>query len=104
MLQNREVPSGIYNFADDQYLSTNELVKIIAHVSGKTEKLWKLNAKLISTCAKFGDLIKLPLNSDRLKKLTESYVVSNAKIKKELGIEKLPFSAEEGDCAAGAAA
>lgn len=96
MLQNKEIPSGIYNFADDQDLSTNELVKIIAKVSGKKEKLWKLNAKLIYGLAKVGDFIKLPLNSERLKKLTESYVVSNAKIKTALGLSKLPVSAKEG--------
>jgi len=31
-----------------------------------------------------------------LKKITESYVVSNQKIKKALGIENMPTSAEEG--------
>lgn len=96
MLQNVDIPSGIYNFADDQNLSTNDVVKIITNVSGKKEKLWKLNAKLISGLAKIGDVVGFPLNSERLKKLTESYVVSNVRIKKELGIDKLPFSAKEG--------
>ncbi|KIA89107.1 NAD-dependent epimerase/dehydratase family protein [Kaistella jeonii] len=96
MLQNEKMVSGIYNFADDNALSTNELVKIIANISGKKEKLWKLNANLISGFAKVGDLIKLPLNSERLKKLTESYVVSNAKIKDSLRILSLPISAKEG--------
>lgn len=96
MLKNQVIPSGIYNFADDQSLSTNDLVKIIANVSGKKEKLWKLNAKLISGFAKVGDIAGLPLNSERLKKLTESYVVSNAKIKTSLGLSKLPVSAKEG--------
>lgn len=96
MLQNKNIPSGIYNFADDQSLSTNDLVTIIANVSGKKEKLWKLNANLVSSLAKIGDVLKLPLNSERLKKLTESYVVSNAKIKKELRIKKLPVSTKEG--------
>jgi nucleoside-diphosphate-sugar epimerase len=45
--------------------------------------------------AKIGDLLKLPLNSERLQKLTENYVVSNDKIKKALGKE-LPVSAREG--------
>jgi len=40
--------------------------------------------------------LHLPLNSERLKKLTESYVVSNAKIKKALGWEAMPVRAEEG--------
>ena len=96
MLLNKEIATGVYNFADDQALSTNELVRIIANVSGKKEKLWKLNAQLISGIAKIGDFTKLPLNSERLKKLTESYVVSNTKVKNALKIYSLPVSAEEG--------
>lgn len=96
MLQNDDIASGIYNFADDQDLSTNDLVKIIANVSSKKEMLWKVNSKLISGFAKVGDIVGLPLNSERLKKLTESYVVSNAKIKTALGLSKLPVSAKEG--------
>lgn len=96
MLLNKEIATGVYNFADDQALSTNELVRIIANVSGKKEKLWKLNAQLISGIAKIGDFTKLPLNSERLKKLTESYVVSNTKVKNALKISSLPVSAEEG--------
>ena len=96
MLLNKEIATGVYNFADDQALSTNELVRIIANVSGKKEKLWKLNAQLISGIAKIGDFTKLPLNSERLKKLTESYLVSNTKVKNALKISSLPVSAEEG--------
>ena len=96
MLQNDKILSGIYNFADDQPISTNELVRIIAKTSRKKERLLKIPTNLITTVAKVGDILKLPLNSERLKKLTESYVVSNAKIKAELSIEHLPFSAEEG--------
>lgn len=96
MLEREEIKSGIYNFADDGNLSTNDIVKIIANVSGKREKLWKIKPSIISSFAKIGDVTKLPLTSERLKKLTESYMVSNVKIKKELGLDKLPLSAEEG--------
>lgn len=96
MLSNKNVGSGIYNFADDEVLSTNELVKLIANTSGKKEKLWKISSKLISATAKMGDMMKLPLNSERLKKLTENYWVSNQKIKNALGIDQLPVSASEG--------
>lgn len=96
ILENKEVPSGIYNFADDKAISTNDLVKIIANNLGKKEKLWKISTSLISRIAKLGDIISLPLNSERLKKLTESYEVSNDKIKRALNIESLPLSVEEG--------
>ncbi|MNK31560.1 GDP-6-deoxy-D-mannose reductase [compost metagenome] len=96
ILQNKNVVSGIYNFADDKSLSTNDLVSLIARTIGKKAGLWNINSKLISRVAKVGDAIKLPLNSERLKKLTESYKVSNHKVKMALGIAKLPVTAEQG--------
>lgn len=96
LLKNKKVESGIYNFADDEAVSTNELISIISTTLGKKPKLWKFSNQLITGIAKVGDKIKLPLNSERLKKLTESYVVSNTKIKQALGIKHLPLSAEDG--------
>ncbi|MDM1412150.1 NAD-dependent epimerase/dehydratase family protein [Myroides odoratimimus] len=96
MMQNTNVPSGVYNFSDDKALSTNELVTLIAKVSNKKPKLWHISKGFMNSIASIGDKIKLPLNSERLKKLTENYVVSNDKVKEVLGIDKLPVSAEEG--------
>jgi hypothetical protein len=45
--------------------------------------------------AKIGNLLNLPLNEERLQKLTESYVVSNKKILSALG-KPLPISSKEG--------
>jgi len=96
MLINENLESGIYNFADDEPLSTNELITIINKALNKKAKLWPISKGLVEKMADLGDRLNLPLNSERLKKLTESYVVSNQKIKSALGIEKLPLSAEEG--------
>ena len=96
MLAKENLASGIYNFADDESLSTNDLVRLIAKTNGKKGRLWKISSKLISGTAKIGDIIGLPLNSERLKKLTESYVVSNQKIKNALEIESMTLSVIEG--------
>ena len=96
IISDQNMTSGIYNFSDDKALSTNDLVKIIANTSGKTERLLKIPKHLISFIAKTGDYLKLPLNSERLKKLTENYIVSNQKIKKELHLDSLPMTAENG--------
>lgn len=96
ILSEKAVPSGIYNFADDETLSTNQLVNIIAGTLHNRAWLVNVSPRLIIFFAKIGDYIKAPLNSERLRKLTESYEVSNAKIKSALGIEHLPLSAEEG--------
>lgn len=94
-LLEKEVSSGVYNVADDEALSTNEVVSILAESMNKKPKLWAVSSKLIQFMAKIGDKIKLPLNTDRLNKLTENYVVSNAKMKEVLGID-LPLSTQDG--------
>ena len=96
IISDQNMASGVYNFSDDKALSSNDLVKIIANTSGKTERLLKIPKHLISFVAKTGDYLKLPLNSERLKKLTENYIVSNQKIKTALNIDSLPITAEEG--------
>lgn len=90
-----QIPEGIYHVADDESLSTNELVKEIALGSGRSARLWNIPPAFVNSLAKIGDKLSLPLNSERLQKLTESYVVSNAKIKKAIGKE-LPVSARQG--------
>lgn len=89
------VPSGIYNVADDVPLSTAEVVKILSDSTGNRAKLWKIPAGLIRGVARIGDMLKLPLNTERLNKLTESYVVSNERIVQVLNTP-LPVSSREG--------
>lgn len=95
-LLTRDIQSGAYNVADDEPLSTNELVKTIAGVSGAKAKVWNLSPAIVKGLAKTGDILKLPLNSERLQKLTENYVVSNKKIKQALGIPSLPVKIRDG--------
>lgn len=95
-LLNRSVESGIYNMADDKALSTNELIEVMCNAMGKKAHVWRISKGLINFMAKTGDFLHLPLNSFRLVKLTENYVVSNAKIKKALGINAMPVDACDG--------
>lgn len=92
----QDVPSGIYNMGDDEALSTNELIEEICKSLGKEAHIWKLPKGLMRGVAKVGGWLHLPLNPERLRKLTEDYVSSNAKIKKALGVEKMPVEAREG--------
>ncbi len=95
LLENENIPSGVYQVADDESLSTNELIQLLGTSLGKKTKIWKINASFIKSIARFGDTISLPLNSERLQKLTENYVVCNEKIVKALG-KPLPVKAREG--------
>jgi len=92
----KDVPSGIYNMGDDEALSTNELIEGICRSLGKKARIWKLPRGLMNGVAKVGGFLHLPLNPERLRKLTESYISSNAKIKAALGIEKMPVDARVG--------
>lgn len=95
-LLTKDVASGIYNMGDDESLSTNELIAVICSALGKRAHIWHLPKGLMNGMAKVGDILHLPLNSERLTKLTENYVVSNAKIKRALGVDRMPIRAEEG--------
>ena len=95
-LLTKDVESGIYNINDDEAVSTNELIEIICESLGRKAHIWKLPKGVMNGAAKVGDALHLPLNTERLGKLTENYISSNAKIKKALGVEKLPVSAREG--------
>ena len=95
-LLTREVPSGIYNINDDDALSTNELVEGICDALGKKPHIWHLPKGLMTGVAKVGGWLHLPLNPERLRKLTEDYISSNAKIKAALGVERLPVNARDG--------
>ena len=95
-LLTKDVPGGIYHMGDDEAMSTNELITIICEVMGKKSRIWKINRGIMEGCAGLGTLLHLPLNTERLRKLTENYVVSNDKIKRALGIDKMPVTAKEG--------
>lgn len=96
ILQNKQILSGVYNFSDDEVLSTNELVEIISSVANKKNLSLAISKPIIHSLAKIGDFIRLPLNSQTIQKLTENYRVSNHKIKEAIGIEKLPYTAQQG--------
>lgn len=92
----KDVESGIYHMADDEALSTNELIEVMCEAMGKKAHIWRINRKLMERIAEVGTVLHLPLNRERLGKLTENYVVSNAKIKRALGIEQMPVRAKNG--------
>ncbi len=95
LIKRDNIPSGIYNVADDDALSTNEVISILAKSKSRQANILKVSKGLILFIAKLGNLFQLPLTTERLQKLTESYVVSNQKIKMALG-KSLPISAEDG--------
>ena len=95
-LLTKDVTSGIYHMGDDEALSTNELIEVICSALGKKAHIWNIPRSLMNGAARVGDWLHLPLNSLRMQKLTENYVVSNAKIKAALGMKEMPVRAKDG--------
>jgi nucleoside-diphosphate-sugar epimerase len=96
ILRQRTIKGGRYLIADDEALSTVDLIQIIAEELGIRPNLIKVPAMLINTLASIGSVLKLPLNKQKVSKITENYVVSNQKIKSALAIEKMPFTIADG--------
>ena len=95
LIDREDIPSGIYNIADDEPLSTNQVISLICKSLNKKPIIFSINKNLIKLFAKIGDIINLPLNSERLTKLTESYHVSNLKIRNAIG-KDLPVDSKIG--------
>ncbi len=95
LIERDEIPSGIYHVADDEPLSTNEVITILSKSLGRKSRFWKISPNFVKAFAKLGDLLNLPLTTERLNKLTENYVVSNYKIKKAIGRD-LPLTSGKG--------
>jgi nucleoside-diphosphate-sugar epimerase len=95
LIERVDIPSGIYNVADDSPLSTNEVISILAESQNRKPRIWNISKRSIEFSAKLGNVLKLPLNEERLQKLTDSYVVSNKKLMKAIG-KPLPVTSREG--------
>lgn len=95
LIENDSINSGVYNIADDEPISTNDIIRLIANSMGKIPKFWAIPKFLIKIIANFGDIFYLPINTERLKKLTSSYIVSNYKILKAIN-KSLPINSRTG--------
>jgi nucleoside-diphosphate-sugar epimerase len=95
LLENTSVPSSVYQVSDDMPLSTNKLIHLLGISLNKKNRILNIPSSWIKRFAALGDYLYLPLNSERLQKLTENYVVSNQKIVAAIG-KPLPIQSEEG--------
>ena len=93
LIEKDDIPSGIYNIADSTPISTNEIILLISSSQNKKTIFLNIPRFLIRFFCIIGDLFDLFFNSDKLEKLTDSYVVSNDKIihaiKKDLPVDTL---------------
>jgi nucleoside-diphosphate-sugar epimerase len=85
----KDIPSGIYHLADNGFLSTTELYKLISLELGKKPRVWSIPSGLIQF---FFSLIGKRVT---LNKLTEDMMVSNKKLLRYIG-QPLPVQMLEG--------
>ena len=85
LIENDTVVSGIYEVADPEALSTNRLVTLAGHALEKKVTFIKFPKGLVRLLATLGDVLPLPLNTERLEKLTENAVVDSNKLIKAIG-------------------
>lgn len=81
---------GIYNVCDTYHPTFNEISESVAKQLGKRKPL-SIPYWMAVCMAKVGDLLgsKAPINSLKLKKITETLTFSNEKARKELGWEPM---------------
>ena len=60
----KDIEPGIYQVADDEALSTNELIKLMTSSQSKKAKIWRISEKFIKAIAQVGDRLHLSLNSE----------------------------------------
>ena len=94
-LLKKDVSSGVYEVCDDEPVSTNELIGIVSQCMGKEIKMVRVPNWLMIAVAKMGG-VHLPLNGERLGKLTDDYVADNSKLKQALGVERFPIDSRSG--------
>ncbi len=94
-LLKNDVESGLYHIADDDPTYTHDLISLMADMTGKKARILNVHPVLLNFIAKAGNVLPLPINEHKLKKLTKDFLVSNEKIKKKIG-KPLPVSSREG--------
>ena len=92
----QSIEPGTYNVADDTPLSTNEMITLISIALRKKPLILSPPRSLMMQFACLGDQLRLPINRERLQKLTENYVVSNGKLLQALGRSGMPIAASSG--------
>jgi len=97
LIDSKTILNGIYNISDDNSISTNDLIKLISNALNINILILNMPKVIINGLALIGDRISyFPLNSDRLLKLTQSFIVSNQKIKRSLDLEEMPVKINDG--------
>ena len=87
--------AGTYLLADDDPVSTNDLVRLIGQGINKKVRIFGLPRSMVWNLAKIGSWVNAPFNTNTLTKLCENMIVSNQKLLLNLN-DSLPVSSIDG--------
>lgn len=90
-----KLSAGIYLLADNDAISTNDLIRLIGQEINKKVIIVKIPKDIVKKLALFGTWFHTPFNLKTVAKLSENMVVSNQKLLLNLD-ESLPESTIEG--------
>ncbi len=90
-----KLTAGIYLLADNDTISTNDLIHLIGQEINKKVIILRLPKFIIGKMAQFGTWVHAPFNLKTVAKLSENMAVSNQKLLLNLG-QSLPESTIEG--------
>jgi hypothetical protein len=77
------------------YVACESLMELMGYRLWSKSRIWNFRCARVNVATLWENHLPLPLNTHRLQKLTESYVVSNAKIIAAIG-KPLPANSKEG--------
>lgn len=91
-----EAPSGVYHIADDETISTQEILTFAAMAQNKKPRIVDCCKGLFIRIFQLGSWLRLPINQNVYRKLSSNLCVSNEKVKSALRIDHMPFSVTVG--------
>ena len=93
LITNKYIKSGIYNVCDSEYLSTNQIVKIIKNETKSISLNIPISKKIIIKLFKVLDILNSKYNMKMLNKIIGNCLVDNSKLIKAIN-KKLPYNSK----------
>lgn len=94
-MMRQDVSSGIYHLTDDDAITSSEFYRLMGKALNKNVRVWKLGKKVFWLVALVMELTNGRFNRFEYRRLSLNFVASNAKLKKALGMESMPFKLRE---------
>lgn len=95
IINRNDIVSGVYLLADDEPLSTSQVVSLLSMKNNNIGILSIISRFIIQIAIRFGNITNWQYLLKRLNTLNKNYIISNKKITNTLG-NKLPYSSSEG--------